>query len=215
MFRPDEIFNYFLSNGKVTEDWELPTEYKKPEKQIKNAVDVESWIKSKGLGLFLTSLLLLIDINTSTSIPQQKSNRVLTLLSALDTIEAQIPIILTSDSHLKNRFGNPLFKVLLTWLSKHCSHLLNGDTYNEESGWYFQNSFGSTRLDYGSGHEMNFMAFIIIEYKQNQTNEFGQELIKLVYARYITLIRTIISSFNLEPAGITYSHRQPRCMGCR
>lgn len=72
-----------------------------------------------------------------------------------------------------------------------------------ELNHYLVNSFGSeTRLDFGSGHELSFLAFVggLLQAGILATEVTGSELLA-IFARYYDLARRIILAYNLEPAG--------------
>ncbi|RAQ65715.1 Serine/threonine-protein phosphatase 2A activator 1 [Aspergillus flavus] len=72
---------------------------------------------------------------------------------------------------------------------------------------YFLGSWGSReRMDYGTGHELNFLAFLAGIWKLNgfPKNEFGVEeraIVLGVIEPYLELVRAVIKKFKLEPAG--------------
>ncbi|EMG47545.1 Serine/threonine-protein phosphatase activator, putative [Candida maltosa Xu316] len=71
-----------------------------------------------------------------------------------------------------------------------------------ECSYYLENSFGSkVRLDYGTGHELSFIAFIgsLIEFNVLQ-DVTGVELL-VIFSKYYDLVRRLILFYNLEPAG--------------
>ena len=67
-----------------------------------------------------------------------------------------------------SRFGNPAFRVLLdkiTWESDGWQARLGIEDAGarEEVGSYFLQAFGNrTRIDYGSGHELNFLVWLYV-----------------------------------------------------
>eukprot|EP01112_Ceratiomyxa_fruticulosa_P017657 TRINITY_DN5547_c0_g2_i1.p1 TRINITY_DN5547_c0_g2~~TRINITY_DN5547_c0_g2_i1.p1 ORF type:complete len:451 (+),score=96.32 TRINITY_DN5547_c0_g2_i1:69-1355(+) len=68
---------------------------------------------------------------------------------------------------------------------------------------YFTHSFGDpTRIDYGSGHEAHFVAWMLCLYK---LKIFAQSdftpLVIVVFNRYISLMRKLQTVYWLEPAG--------------
>ncbi|CAL52137.2 Phosphotyrosyl phosphatase activator, PTPA [Ostreococcus tauri] len=107
------------------------------------------------------------------------------------------------------RFGDPNFRI---W-SQHlqiCSKGLVGDITPPERQdlkleleEYLQNSFGNPlRLDYGTGHELNFVAFLCCLEKTGIATTEQRSLVALnIFARYTSLIRIIQRHFRLEPAG--------------
>ncbi|MCJ1273146.1 Serine/threonine-protein phosphatase 2A activator 1 [Puttea exsequens] len=75
---------------------------------------------------------------------------------------------------------------------------------------YFHGSFGSAaRLDYGSGHELSFLAFLNCIWKLNgfpspptsSPSNTARALVIGVLAPYLSLIRSLIQTYTLEPAG--------------
>lgn len=77
----------------------------------------------------------------------------------------------------------------------------------EELGAYLMGSFGSAqRLDYGTGHELSFLAFLACLWKINffPQLEPGVEergIVLGVFELYLSLIRRLIKLYTLEPAG--------------
>ena len=67
---------------------------------------------------------------------------------------------------------------------------------------YLLNAFGSkTRLDYGTGHELSFVAFVGSLLRFNHLPDItGQELL-IVFSKYYDLVRRLILVYSLEPAG--------------
>ncbi|KAG7662040.1 RRD1 [[Candida] subhashii] len=79
---------------------------------------------------------------------------------------------------------------------------LDTDGFLSESTYYLQNAFGSKiRLDYGTGHELSFLAFVgsLLEFKII-VDPKGQEVL-IMFAKYYDLVRRLIVEYNLEPAG--------------
>jgi len=68
---------------------------------------------------------------------------------------------------------------------------------------YLTESFGSyERIDYGTGHELNFVVFLLCLVKlQIYKQEDFKALINKVFQRYLTLMRKIQLIYVLEPAG--------------
>lgn len=64
---------------------------------------------------------------------------------------------------------------------------------------YLINSFGNkSRLDYGTGHEINFLAFLYI---LKHISILHDNQIKFLFKKYFQIIRQFIYKFNIEPAG--------------
>jgi len=113
------------------------------------------------------------------------------------------------------RFGNKAFR---NWLDKVISNvdseltiIAAGGNQNfknferaiPEIREYLIESFGSyERLDYGTGHELNFFIFLYCMCKIGiySVNDF-KPLINVVFQRYLILMRRIQTFYFLEPAG--------------
>ncbi|CUV04189.1 unnamed protein product [Cryptosporidium hominis] len=129
---------------------------------------------------------------------------ILKLLSKLDSNIDEIPPI-----KQPMRFGNKAFQ---TWYDKtnqtctsYISDILkeNSDEYLQEVKSYFVESFGNrSRVDYGTGHELNFILFLMCIHRLGafQKNDLP-DLILVVFYRYILLMRRLQSIYLLEPAG--------------
>ncbi|CAL8575669.1 Serine/threonine-protein phosphatase 2A activator 2 [Xanthoria parietina] len=129
------------------------------------------------------------------------------LLSVLSAVEETINRCPPADQG-GSRFGNPSFRDFLDAIASQRSswHSLLGVPSSPavaEVSTYFQNSFGNrARIDYGSGHELNFLMWLLC---LNRLSILPPAtfpgLALLVFPRYIKLMRTIQSTYYLEPAG--------------
>ena len=72
-----------------------------------------------------------------------------------------------------------------------------------EVKYYFEESFGSyTRIDYGTGHEFNFVVFLFCLFKLGVLGDDDlAATVNKVFQRYLVLVRKILSLYFLEPAG--------------
>lgn len=76
-----------------------------------------------------------------------------------------------------------------------------------ELGAYFVGSFGSPqRLDYGTGHELSFLAFVGCLWKLgafpvSNDGDIERALVIGVIEPYLVLVRRLIMTYTLEPAG--------------
>lgn len=105
------------------------------------------------------------------------------------------------------RFGNKAFRTWLAQLQGESGALMRQLTGQEASAEevkvYFDESFGNnTRIDYGTGHELNFVAWLAALTKLGVfTEEDYQVLILDVFNEYLVLMRALQSIYWLEPAG--------------
>ncbi|KAJ4299313.1 Serine/threonine-protein phosphatase 2A activator 1 [Kalmusia sp. IMI 367209] len=119
------------------------------------------------------------------------------------------------------RFGNISFRKWYDIVKERISNLLDQYlppivfSWNTESDIkakaeleaYLMGSFGSSqRLDYGTGHELSFLAFLGCLWKLGafpKSNDGAQEraIVLGVIEPYLQLIRRLILTYTLEPAG--------------
>ncbi|TDZ25149.1 Serine/threonine-protein phosphatase 2A activator 1 [Colletotrichum orbiculare MAFF 240422] len=161
---------------------------------------------------------------TLTSIPS--SDRLPPAIKALQALlaDADALIDLAPPDPGPRRFGNVSFR---KWhellaerapelLSKHIPHVvLDFPTSSSEPPAaellsYLLGSFGSAqRLDYGTGHELSFLAFLGSLYKlsffDNDTHsdpsETDRTIVLGVIEPYLRVVRRLILTYTLEPAG--------------
>ncbi|KAL8665212.1 MAG: hypothetical protein Q9202_002434 [Teloschistes flavicans] len=125
------------------------------------------------------------------------------VLSLVEGVIAQCPPVDQGGS----RFGNPAFRDFLdTIVSQSPSwHSLLGvpPAAIPEVSTYLHHSFGNrARIDYGSGHELNFIIWLLcLNRLALLPPSIFYALALLVFPRYITLMRKIQSTYYLEPAG--------------
>ncbi|TDL27926.1 Phosphotyrosyl phosphatase activator [Rickenella mellea] len=139
--------------------------------------------------------------------PCEESQSVRAIISVLDSVEGlarETPPIENSGS----RFGNPAFKQFYDKVSENATSLherlpgLSTESIPELSV-YFKESWGNrTRIDYGSGMELNFLCWLLCLERLHVVQESDHKaLVIRVFWRYIQVMRTLQSSYWLEPAG--------------
>ena len=144
--------------------------------------------------------------------------RLRSLLEALSTIIDEVPL----DTGPR-RFGNVSFRKWYQIVEERSTNLLSqylpdtvleyasecgpGASPQDEISSYLLGSFGSAqRLDYGSGHELSFLAFLGCIWKLGGFNTSGSGneergiVLGIIYP-YLNLIRRLIKTYTLEPAG--------------
>ena len=107
-----------------------------------------------------------------------------------------------------SRFGNPIFRTFLDALSEalrtwHKRLGLTSHGEIEELSTYLQNSFGNgQRIDYGSGHELNFFLWLLCLNRLSLLpSSTFPSLVLIVLPTYLHLMRRIQAAYYLEPAG--------------
>ncbi|BFZ58145.1 Serine/threonine-protein phosphatase 2A activator 2 [Savitreella phatthalungensis] len=155
------------------------------------------------------------------------------LLKILDAVDALVDANPPIDN-AGSRFGNPAFRSFYDAV-RSCSRDLHTTLslsleHADEAGTYLVESFGNrTRVDYGSGHELNFICWLICmaafgvvkvdgrpgvgelpghKLRGGVTDVSGlacdddaKELVLVVFTRYLRLMRKVQAQYWLEPAG--------------
>ncbi|KAM3440369.1 hypothetical protein NHJ13734_003308 [Beauveria thailandica] len=118
------------------------------------------------------------------------------------------------------RFGNLSFRTWHTLLEDRVDAILEagvlgetiaaagGEAAREEIKSYLLGAFGSSqRLDYGTGHELSFVAFLGCLWKlghfktEQEEAEVEREIVFSIIEPYLALVRKLITTYTLEPAG--------------
>lgn len=106
-----------------------------------------------------------------------------------------------------SRFGKPEFRDFHNDFMERVTGLLLDAgiprSYVPELGTYLSESWGSVkRLDYGSGHELNFLCFLLCIRKLGLIKKGDyRNLVLGVFAEYLHTMRLIQRTYWLEPAG--------------
>ncbi|EAZ00181.1 hypothetical protein OsI_22186 [Oryza sativa Indica Group] len=140
--------------------------------------------------------------------PSPVVSALLELISALSAFVASTPPL----PH-NSRYGNPAFRLWHEKLSDSANQLIapimatagSPDLAGAEAELapYLLDSFGNaTRIDYGTGHETNFAAFLYCLARLGLITEADYPAVVLrVFAAYLDLMRTLQDTYLLEPAG--------------
>ncbi|KAK9463686.1 Phosphotyrosyl phosphatase activator [Lipomyces oligophaga] len=135
----------------------------------------------------------------------ESTKSILLILTEVESLMQQYPPV----SNAKSRFGNPAFRDYFDAVEKHLAILipLKFPTLSPaevgEVSTYLINSLGNrTRIDYGSGHELNFICFLLCLDRLGIVGHTDYPALVLrVFVRYIALMRKIQTNYWLEPAG--------------
>ncbi|GHJ87726.1 hypothetical protein NliqN6_4128 [Naganishia liquefaciens] len=139
------------------------------------------------------------------------SSVVSAILEILDEVEKIVQDTPPVDN-AASRFGNPAFKTFYDKVVERSEGLherlvdagfLKDKNVIPELCVYFNESWGNrTRIDYGSGMELNFLCWLLCLRKLGVLSEADNQAIVLkVFWRYITIMRVLQSTYWLEPAG--------------
>jgi len=183
--------------------------FMEPCRQILQQSDMDKWLKSTAYsdlnGFILSANSAIKGKNSSTDcVVSETTTKLLSLINQLSDSVDEVPII-----DQPQRFGN---KAFATWHSqlKEVAPKLVGATLPEhlqdasvEVADYLVYSFGNeVRIDYGTGHELSFVAFLCCYFKLKVLNEEDQvSIILKVFDQYLKLVRKIQMKYRMEAAG--------------
>lgn len=183
--------------------------FMKPVKEIHKPEDMDKWRNSKAyhdlMGFILTMNELVKSKKVSDSyVMSETVNKLLELLNTLDQLIDETPPI-----DQPQRFGNKAFR---TWFStlqeraedelKKCLDEKFHPAIPELSVYLIESVGNSTRIDYGTGHEMSFAAFLCCLYKIGAlTVEDGPAVVLKINESYLKLMRKLQLTYRMEPAG--------------
>jgi serine/threonine-protein phosphatase 2A activator len=185
--------------------------FRVPSRRILSIKDHDLFLSSPTYNLILAFIFGLSDAVVDTSISSLKddetSDAVKSILAILDEAEALV-LDTPPDESGGSRFGNKLFRSFIdktktASASWHQKLGVSSPDAIAEVGTYLAQSFGNRmRIDYGSGHELNFMIWLLCLYQLQilKTTDFKALILK-VFIRYLALMRTIQETYYLEPAG--------------
>ncbi|KAN0136948.1 hypothetical protein V8E53_005389 [Lactarius tabidus] len=135
------------------------------------------------------------------------SQGITALLEVLDRVEALAKETPPVDN-ATSRFGNPAFKTFYDKVQQAAPQLheslpaFPAEAIPEVSGYFVESWGNRTRIDYGSGMELNFLCWLLCLERLGVVQESDHvALVIRVFWRYVQVMRTLQSSYWLEPAG--------------
>lgn len=180
-----------------------------PEKQIKNALDMGKWQRSK---TFYEILDFIGNISTAVQgkrltddLPiSEAPQKIIDLLRKFEQLAIETP-----PAEQPQRFGNMAYRTWHQKMSSSSLEMIKGLlTHNfldaaKELDVYLRDSFGnSTRIDYGTGHELNFIMFLMGLFKINFLKKEDELTVGLkVFDSYLNFARKLQVTYRMEPAG--------------
>lgn len=182
-----------------------------PVKRILSPSDHEKFLKSPTYTLIRAWIFTLSDCVRGRAISSIDHQHLSGIIQRLDVVFDIIEKLIDQYPPLDtgSRFGNPVFRNLHKAIMRSVDRIhkevlrIDDEAAIQEISVYLINSFGSEeRLDYGSGHELNFMMWLLCLYQLRQIpQEDFPALVLHTFMRYLKLMRRIQSTYYLEPAG--------------
>nr|GMC98813.1 serine/threonine-protein phosphatase 2A activator isoform X2 [Ipomoea batatas]GMD41600.1 serine/threonine-protein phosphatase 2A activator isoform X2 [Ipomoea batatas] len=186
-----------------------PYQFQYPTKKIQSQIDVDRFHSSDACQNFLGFVVALSESIRSHKLsdPCHVSSAVSDLVSVLQTLISYVDEIPPAPQ--SSRYGNVAYR---TWHERMCSaaesfmiQFLPKELHSAtvELVPYFTDSFGNaSRIDYGTGHETNFAAWLYCLARLGVVKEDDyQALVARVFLKYLELMRKLQLTYNLEPAG--------------
>jgi serine/threonine-protein phosphatase 2A activator len=184
--------------------------YTRPSRRILSPGDHQLFLKSPTCTLVEAFVYGIADSVQDRAVSSIKASektevidKIVNILSEAENILEQHP-----PEDTGSRFGNPIFRTFLdaidlalpTW---HASLGLTTPSQIEEVSTYLAHSFGNKqRIDYGSGHELNFFLWLLCLNRLSLLpSHTFPALALVVLPAYLRLMRKVQSSYYLEPAG--------------
>ncbi|KAL2023462.1 hypothetical protein VTK56DRAFT_2458 [Thermocarpiscus australiensis] len=193
--------------------------FRVPTRRILTPRDHQLFLASPTYNLILSFIFGLsesvLDKPVSAVKESDLSPPVKTILAILDEADALCRDS-PPDDQGGSRFGNKAFRVFLDKVKQRSPawhrDLLGGVVAAPEAraaaaaaelSAYLTQSFGNrTRIDYGSGHELNFFMWLLCLHQLGVLRRADYPALVLrVFARYLAVMRRVQSAYYLEPAG--------------
>ena len=184
-----------------------------PEKRLLTQDDMKIWETSQtreDLIQFITTLAEAVvgrENSQHTEPVSEEINATLSLIKEIEFLVEKHPVL--SDTKV-SRFGKVEFRDFYDDVKRSTPMLLQ-KTYqglnNEQItqlATYLYESWGDRgRIDYGSGHELNFMCFLygLTKYNILSLQRDSCNIVLMVFIEYLNLMRTLETLYWLEPAG--------------
>ncbi|KRX20700.1 Serine/threonine-protein phosphatase 2A activator [Trichinella nelsoni] len=181
---------------------------KPPERKVISPNDMHLWLDSQA---YVDYMRFVRELNCSvkgllmSDCPPANENvkGILEVLKILHSWIDEIPLAPETA-----RFGNKAFRIWQSRLEENAEslirqHILKETILVNELKPYLTNSFGnSTRIDYGTGHEVSFLMFLLCLWKVGYFDGTSAAVLVLrIFDAYIKLCRRLQMTYKLEPAG--------------
>ncbi|KAF1966310.1 Phosphotyrosyl phosphatase activator [Bimuria novae-zelandiae CBS 107.79] len=184
--------------------------YTVPSRRILSPADHELFLKSPTCTLVIAFVFGVSDSVRDRPISSLKGSELTPTVKTIIQIIAEVEKVLERcpPEDTGSRFGNPIFWTFLDEIEKalpswHAQLGLTDTQQIAEISTYLHNAFGNKRrIDYGSGHELNFFLWLLcLNRLALLPSQTFPALALAVLPAYLRLMRRIQGAYYLEPAG--------------
>ncbi|GJP67573.1 hypothetical protein CLOP_g24377 [Closterium sp. NIES-67] len=181
-----------------------------PQKRIASTGDTQAFLEGESGRWFLGFIVGLSESiqGKKVSDPCHVSPTCQKIVDFLETLISWVDEIPPSETLL--RYGNPAYRTWQDRLQERGPSLVADSIFPEnlkaavgETFPYLADSFGNwTRIDFGTGHETNFAAWLMCLVRLGLlVPDDYQALVSHVFVKYLELMRKLQLTYWLEPAG--------------
>lgn len=185
--------------------------YMEATKQIRSPEDVQVWEESDAYQEYLGFIIAIGDSIQGRKMSEEveMSSCCRRLIGLLNILKKNID--LSPPEEIQSRYGNPAYRGWSSRLEDTATQLLEDLLCENEKlraavpelRNYLVDSFGnSTRIDYGTGHEMTFVMLLCCLFKIGALAETDKAAVGLkVFSAYMDTCRALQQTYRMEPAG--------------
>ncbi|KAI9171619.1 Serine/threonine-protein phosphatase 2A activator [Paramyrothecium foliicola] len=185
--------------------------YKVPVRRILSKHDHDLFLSSPASTLVKAWVFNLTEAVVDSSCSEVKDSEVSSTIKTIENILREAETLVNQappDEQGGSRFGNKAFRHFIDLVKERALAwhealgVKNGEAIAEVST-YLNQSFGnSSRIDYGSGHELNFLVWLLCLYQLGILKRADfRPLVLRVFSLYLSLMRHVQMTYYLEPAG--------------
>ncbi|KAL3161810.1 hypothetical protein ABBQ38_008902 [Trebouxia sp. C0009 RCD-2024] len=208
--KPVDLVVQALPKMPVPVDTKHAAQHFRPaERRITSQADLQKFLKSAALKDFMGFILALNEAAQGQPLSAQTtaSSAINSMVNLLDTLNNWVDEIPPAKRAL--RYGNPAYREWFAKVHENAHSLLITVLPPELSQAAIElkpmllDGFGNkTRIDYGTGHETTFCQLLYCLAKLGVFSEGDRlPLVSQVFAKYLTLMRKVQTTYWLEPAG--------------
>jgi|UniRef100_A0AC35FQQ2 serine/threonine-protein phosphatase 2A activator len=183
-----------------------------PKREVFAIFDMAKWYRSEAYENYINFIHRINDAvkglqsTDNNIIVSERVKNVIAIFDELGKWVEEFPL----EDMQEQRFGNKTYRKWYQRLQERADDIITKILPEDKKAAkvellpYFLDSFGnSTRIDYGSGHEVAFLFFIYCLYSVGALNapEDDKAVVLRLFARYLRFVRLLQNKYRMEPAG--------------